>query len=63
MNRWRQAAGNHLKDILYPHIGAGSFHYKIHLIEDYARTMNAKWGGGGGGRGFHSPSSHMSILL
>ena len=38
MNRWRQAAGIHSKHILYSlpkdhqHIGAGSFHYKIHLV-------------------------------
>ena len=57
MNRWRQAAGNHSEDILYPlpkdyqHIRAGSFHYKIHLIEDYARTMNAEGEGGRGGGG------------
>ena len=47
MSRWRQAAGNHSKNILYPlprdyqHIGAGSCHYKsIHLIEDYAMNAN-----------------------
>ena len=33
----------------YQHIGAGSFHYKIHLIEDCARAMNAG--------GFHSRRS------
>ena len=48
MNWWRQAVGNYSKDILYPlpreykHIGAGSFHYKSHLIEEYARAMNAR---------------------
>ena len=45
MNGWRQAAGNHSKDILYPRPKDNQH------IEEYARAMNAKGAKGKRGRG------------